>query len=86
MEKIEFRLDDGTTEEFYIEEQTVIGGISYILVSDSLEDEANAYIIKDVSKPESEEACYEMVEDESERDAVYKIFQELISEEADLKE
>lgn len=50
MEKIRFQLADGTVEEFFIEEQTRIGGVSYLLVSDSMEDEASAYILKDVSK------------------------------------
>ena len=46
MEKIKFQTPDGTTEEFYVEEQTMIGGRSYLLVSDSLDDEASAYILK----------------------------------------
>ena len=49
MEKIKFQSPDGTVEEFYIEEQTMIGGVSYLLVSDSLDEEATAYILKDVS-------------------------------------
>ena len=31
MEKIKFQTPDGTTEEFYVEEQTMIGGRSYLL-------------------------------------------------------
>lgn len=65
MEKIRFQLADGTVEEFFIEEQTRIGGVSYLLVSDSMEDEASAYILKDVSKDTDPEACYEMLEDET---------------------
>ena len=42
MEKITFTADDGTKEEFYIEEQTRISGINYLLVSDSMQNEANA--------------------------------------------
>ena len=49
MEKIKFQSPDGTVEEFYIEEQTMIGGVSYLLVSDSMDEEATAYILKDVS-------------------------------------
>lgn len=37
MEKIKFQSPDGTVEEFYIEEQTMIGGVSYLLVSDSMD-------------------------------------------------
>ena len=63
MEKIRFQSPDGTVEDFYIEEQTRIGGVAYLLVSDSMDDEANAYILKDVSEDIDSEACYEMVED-----------------------
>ena len=63
MEKIRFQSPDGTVEDFYIEEQTRIGGVAYLLVSDSMDDEANAYILKDVSEDTDSEACYEMVED-----------------------
>ena len=47
--KITFVTDDGGKEEFYVEEQTRINGVNYILVSDSKDDEANAYILKDIS-------------------------------------
>lgn len=80
MEKIRFQLEDGTTAEFFIEEQTSIGGINYILVSDSMEDEAEAYIMKDISEPESPEACYEIVEDEDEIDAVFKVFEQMMED------
>ena len=63
MEKIKFQLEDGTEAEFYVEEQTRIGGVAYLLVSDSQDDEATAYIFKDVSEDDSQEACYEMVEE-----------------------
>ena len=32
MEKIIFQSDDGTTAEFYVEEQTNIAGVTYLLV------------------------------------------------------
>ena len=80
MEKIKFQLDDGTVEEFYVEEQTRIGGISYIMVSDSLEDEATVYIMKDVSEDTSKEACYEMVEDDRELEAVFKVFEQMMED------
>ena len=55
MEKIKFQSEDGIVE-FYVEEQTTIAGITYLLVSDSQDDEANAYILKDISKNDSQEA------------------------------
>ena len=80
MEKIRFQLADGTVEEFFIEEQTRIGGVSYLLVSDSMEDEASAYILKDVSNDTDPEACYEMLEDEDELQAVYKVFEQMLED------
>ena len=67
-----------------IEEQTRIGGVAYLLVSDSMDDEANAYILKDVSEDTDSEACYEMVEDENELQAVYKVFEQML-EDVDLE-
>ena len=64
----------------FIEEQTRIGGVSYLLVSDSMEDEASAYILKDVSKDTDPEACYEMLEDEDELQAVYKVFEQMLED------
>ena len=58
MEKIKFQLEDGTEAEFDVEGQTRIGGVAYLLVSDSQDDEATAYIFKDVSEDDSQEACY----------------------------
>lgn len=84
MEKIKFQSEDGTIEEFYIEEQTRIGGTAYLLVSDSPEEEANAYILKDVSEDTCQEACYVMVEDDEELEAVFKVFEQMM-EDVDLE-
>lgn len=83
MEKIEFQSEDGITE-FYVEEQTTIAGTTYLLVSDSEEDEANAYILKDISGEEGQDACYEIVEDEDELLAVSKVFEQML-EDVDLE-
>lgn len=84
MEKIKFQSEDGTIEEFYIEEQARINGYNYLLVSDSLEDEAEAYILKDTSQDENQEACYVFVEEEEELEAVSKVFEQMI-EDVDLQ-
>ena len=80
MEKITFVTDDGGKEEFYVEEQTRINGVNYILVSDSKDDEANAYIMKDVSEEGSQEASYEMVEDDEELLAISKVFEQMLDD------
>ena len=80
MDKIAFRADDGTELELFIEEQTTIGGITYLLVSDSQGEEGNAYILKDVSDSDSEEAVYVIPEDDRELDAVYAVFREMMDD------
>ncbi|MCD7868602.1 MAG: DUF1292 domain-containing protein [Clostridiales bacterium] len=78
MEKIQFQTDSGDAAEFFVEEQTSIAGTTYLLVSDSQEDEASAYIMRDVSEPDSEDACYVMVEDPEEFQAVSRIFEQML--------
>ena len=84
MEKITFVTDDGGKEEFYVEEQTRINGVNYILVSDSKDDEANAYILKDISTDTDAEAEYVMVEDDTEFDAVSGVCASMWDDEADI--
>ena len=78
MEKIIFTPEDGEQVEFFVLEQTLLGGINYILVTDSQEEEAEALILKDMSGQGEAEALYEIVEDDSELEAVSKIFQEMV--------
>ena len=57
MEKIKFMSDDtGREEEFFVLEQTKVNGTSYILVTDSEEDDAECLILKDTSKAEDTES------------------------------
>lgn len=80
MNKLKFQDQEGNITEFYIEEQTRIQGISYLLVSDSEEEEAQAYIMKDVSADTDQDAIYVMVEDEDELDAVFKVFEQMLED------
>lgn len=80
MEKIVFKLDDNTEEAFFVLEQTKLNGNTYILVTDSEEDEAECLILKDMSAPEDRESLYEVVEDEVELSAVLKVFEELLED------
>ncbi len=81
MEKIIFTFED-TKEEvaFYVLEQTKVNGNTYILVTDSEEDEAECLILKDTSAAEDTESVYEIVEDEVELSAVLKVFTELLED------
>ena len=81
MEKIKFVFDDTKDEvEFFVLEQTKVNGNSYILVTDSEEDEAEGLILKDTSAAEDVESLYEVVEDENELMGVLKVFEELLED------
>lgn len=81
MEKITFTSEEmQEKEEFYVLEQTRINGVSYILVTDSKEDDAECLILKDTSKEQEEEGIYEIVEDDDELAAIIKVFEELLED------
>ena len=81
MEKIKFVFDDTKDEvEFFVLEQTKVNGISYILVPDSEEDEAECLSLMDTSAAEDVESLYEVVEDENELMGVLKVFEELLED------
>ncbi len=84
MEKLEFTADDGSVVNFYVEAQTRVNGMDYLLVSDKDEDdetdEAEAYILKDISEDSSEEAQYVFVEDDQEIEALLKVFSEMLDD------
>lgn len=81
MEKIKFMsADTGREEEFFVLEQTKVNGTSYILVTDSEEDDAECLILKDTSKAEDTESVYEIVEDDVELGALLKVFEELLED------
>lgn len=78
MEKIEFTTEDGEVVLLYVIEQTRINNTNYLLVADSLEDESDAYILKDLAAPEEEQSSYQMIEDEEELMSIGRIFEELL--------
>lgn len=81
MEKIKFTFEETNEEvEFFVLEQTKINGSSYILVTDSEEEEAECLILKDTSAAEDTESLYEIVEDDVELAGVLKVFEELLED------
>lgn len=81
MEKIKFTFED-TKEQvaFFVLEQTKVNGQTYILVTDSEEEEAECLILKDMSDAQDQESLYEIVEDDVELSAVLKVFEELLED------
>ena len=82
MEKISFGLADGEEDaQFYVLEQTTIRGINYLLVTDSEEDEAETWILKEIPQEGKEtEAVYEIVDEDGELDAVSKVFMAMMDD------
>ena len=80
MEKITFTADDGETAEFFVLEQTTVGGINYILVTDSEEGDGEALILKDLSTPDAEDADYEIVSDDEELKSISGVFENLLED------
>ena len=79
MEKIRFEAD-GETVEFYVLEQTVLGGVSYLLVTPDMEGDSEALILKDLSGTQDLEAVYEIVDDDTELQAVAAVFSEILDD------
>ena len=77
---ITLETEEGEIVDFYVLEETKINGMSYLLVTDTEDEDGECYILKDRSKAEEEEAVYEFVEDDSEIDYLFKIFTELMED------
>ena len=81
MEKITFvQNDTGEGTDFFVLEETRLNGIDYILVANSEEEDAEAMILKDLSADGSQEAVYEVVEDDRELEAVMSVFEQLLED------
>lgn len=77
--KVSFFTEDGEEVIFQVLEETKLNGVCYLLVTEDENDE-DAYILKDISMDEDEEAIYDMVEDEKELALIASIFEELLED------
>ena len=68
-EKIVFKTNTDEEIEFYVVEQTRINDVNYILVTDSMEDEAEAWILKETVN-----------EEETELEAISRVFSEILDD------
>ncbi len=80
MEKVKFTLDTQENVEFYVLEQTRLGGNQYILVTDVPEGDGEALILKEVPQERAGESIYEVVEDDTEISAVAALFESLLDD------
>lgn len=80
MEKIVFTAQGEEAVEFYVLEQTRLGGINYILVTDSEDGDAEALILRDISADREAEAIYEIVTEDEELNAVAAVFENMLDD------
>lgn len=80
LEKVTFHPDGEAPVEFFVLEQTRIGGYNYILVTDFEEGDGEALILKDVSKDGEEEGVYVIVSDDEELNAVAGVFESMLED------
>ena len=86
LESIPFLSEEGETIPFYVLEQTMIGGVRYLLVEEADDADGTVYIMKEEEGRESEDLQSEdqiscvFVEDEEELDSVMKVFEQLMDE------
>lgn len=80
MEKIIFTPDGEESVAFYVLEQTRLGGVDYLLVTDSEKEDGEALIMRDISAADEEEALYEIVTDDEELSAVAAVFENMLDD------
>ena len=81
LEKITFVPEgEDAPVDFYVLEQTKLGGVTYILVTDTQEGDGEALILKDLSTEADAEALYEIVSEDDELQAVAAVFENLLDD------
>ena len=71
--------DTGEEIELYILEETSIAGVNYLLAAEAAEADCDAWILRKVSE-QGEDAIYEFVEDDTEFDAIARVFEETLED------
>ena len=84
MENIVLTGDNGEEITLYVLEETQLSGNKYMLVCDDPDGDGEATIMKAVAE-DGQDIVYEFVEDDLEFDAVAKLFEELVGEDADFE-
>lgn len=80
LEKITFNPGGEEAVDFYVLEQTRIGGANYILVTDVEEGDGEALILKDISGDGEEESVFTVVTEEEELAAVAGVFENMLED------
>lgn len=80
LEKITFNPGGEEPVDFFVLEQTRIGGYNYILVTDFEEGDGEALILKDLSKDGEEESVFTIVSNDEELAAVASVFENMLDD------
>lgn len=81
MEKIVFTPEtEEEAIEFFVVEKARLNGVDYILVTDQPEGDAQALILRDMAKEDSQESLYEIVSEDAELEAVSSLFASLLED------
>lgn len=80
MEKITFHPDGEDPVDFFVLEQTRIGGYNYILVTEEEEGDGDALILKDMSEDTDAESLFAIVSDDTELSAVAQVFESMLED------
>ncbi|MBO6137819.1 MAG: DUF1292 domain-containing protein [Lachnospiraceae bacterium] len=82
VEKISFEDEEtGLAKELFVLAETVLGGVSYILVTEEEEGDSDAMILKNVAGEEdAEKALYETVTDEKELKDAMNAFSDILDD------
>ena len=82
IEKISFEDEEtGLARELFVLAEPVLGGVSYILVTEEEEGDSDAIILKNLSTGEEDEkALYETVTDEKELKDAINAFSEILDD------
>ncbi|MBD5461260.1 MAG: DUF1292 domain-containing protein [Lachnospiraceae bacterium] len=80
MEKITFNPDGEEPVDFFVLEQTRIGGYNYILVTDEEDGDGEALILKDFSADGEQDSLYSIVSDDTELKAVAEVFEKMLED------
>ncbi len=80
LEKITFNPEGEDPVDFYVLEQTRIGGFNYILVTDTEEGDGEALILKDMSQDGEEDSLFTIVSEDDELNAVAGVFADMLED------
>lgn len=80
LEKITFQPEGEEPVDFFVLEQTRIGGFNYILVTDREEGDGEALILKDLSADGEEESLFAILSDDDELAAVAGVFENMLDD------